>query len=229
MKHLIFDCGGVLVYPRLGDWNVPFQIRRILGNRAADIYTARYLYAHRDSADWLDESRRVPDIEEERRLRREYLRAINARMEWHLDEETIELLTDDFTDNIQRYGFFNDVTPWLYRWKQSYSLGLLSDAMPSMLVFLRQYGIADLFDGMVISTQIGATKPDRRMFDAILDALNADPRDCLYIDDMARNLAGAQRVGMRCVQMARSASLPQTLWDGPVVQSFEALNRLLER
>ena len=22
MKHLIFDCGGVLVYPRLGEWKM---------------------------------------------------------------------------------------------------------------------------------------------------------------------------------------------------------------
>ena len=30
MKHLIFDCGGVLVWPRLGEWNIPFGIFDIL-------------------------------------------------------------------------------------------------------------------------------------------------------------------------------------------------------
>ena len=42
MKHLIFDCGGVLVWPRLGEWNIPFGAFEILGARAADIYSSKY-------------------------------------------------------------------------------------------------------------------------------------------------------------------------------------------
>ena len=29
MKYLIFDCGGVLVWPRLGEWNIPFGAAEI--------------------------------------------------------------------------------------------------------------------------------------------------------------------------------------------------------
>ena len=25
MKNLIFDCGGVLVWPRMGEWNIPMR------------------------------------------------------------------------------------------------------------------------------------------------------------------------------------------------------------
>jgi len=227
MKHLIFDCGGVLVYPRMGDWNLPIGIARILGERARDIHTAKYLLAHRESAQWLDEARLVANTEEERRLRKEYIRAMNVRMDWHMNLDEINRLTDDFTDNIQRYGFFDDIKPWLERWKGTYSLGILSDAMPSMLVFLRQYGVYDLFDATVISTQIGAIKPDARMYAAILDALAAEPEDCLFIDDRPCNLEGAIAAGMHAVQMARPEFLPTELWDGPKVRNFEELNRLL--
>ena len=212
MKHLIFDCGGVLVYPRMGDWSLPVGIAPILGPRARDIHTARYLTAHREAVGWLDESRLVPDTEEERRLRREYIRAIDLRMDWHMTEDEINRLTDDFTDNWQRYGLFDDVKTWLPRWK----------------ALLRAFGISELFDGIVISTQVGAIKPDPKMYAAIVAALNTTPEECLFVDDRACNLEGAARAGMKAVQMARSEFLPDVLWDGPVVRSFEKLNALIE-
>lgn len=228
MKHLIFDCGGVLVFPRLGDWFTPMGAAEILGERARDLCTAKYLQAHRACADWLDETRLVGNVEEERVLRREYIKALETRMGWHMTLGEINRLADDFTDNARRYGLFDDVKTWLDRWKHDYSLGILSDAFPSILEFMKQYGIYDDFGKVVISTQVGATKPDARMYAAILDALDARPEDCLFVDDRAANLTGAVSAGMQAVQMARSVFLPSELWDGPVVHNFAELDRLLK-
>lgn len=228
MNSLIFDCGGVLVYPRLGEWNLPFGAAEILGYQARDLYSSKYLLAYRQAEKWLDESRLVEDVEAERRLRREFIRAIDGFMGWNLTPGDISRLTDDFTDNIRRFGFFDDAKPWLTRWKERHRLGMLSDAMPSILGFLDQRGLLGLFDATVISTQVGATKPDRRMYEAMLAALDADPEDCLFVDDRIDNLEGAVSVGMRAVQMARSAFPPKALWDGPVVRDFNELNGLIE-
>ena len=228
MKHLIFDCGGVMVWPRLGEWNIPFGALDILGPRARDIYTSKYLTAHRTAVHFLDEDQLVPNVEAERQLRRKYVLSMNDLMDWKLTALDIARLADDFTDNINRYGLFEDVAPWLKRWKSQYSLGMLSDAMPSLVRFMDQWGLLSLFDATVISTQVGAIKPDPKMYDAILQRLNADPSDCLFVDDRAVNLEGAIAAGMKAVQMARPAFLPQALWDGPVVDSFEALDKLIE-
>ena len=228
MKHLIFDCGGVMVWPRLGEWNIPFGALEILGPRAREIYTSKYLTAHRTAVHFLDEDQLVPNVEAERQLRREYIQSMNDLMDWKLTTLDISRLTDDFTDNINRYGLFEDVTLWLRRWKPRYSLGILSDAMPSLIKFMDQWGLLSLFDATVISTQIGAIKPDPKMYEAILQRLNADPADCLFVDDRAANLEGAIAAGMQAVQMARPAFMPQVLWDGPVVDSFEAIDRLIE-
>ena len=228
MKHLIFDCGGVMVWPRLGEWNIPFGALEILGPRARDIYTSKYLAAHRTAVHFLDEDQLVPNVEAERHLRRKYVLSMNDLMDWQLTTLDISRLADDFTDNINRYGLFEDVAPWLMRWKSRYSLGMLSDAMPSLIKFMDQWGLLSLFDATVISTQIGAIKPDPKMYEAILQKLNAEPADCLFVDDRAANLEGAIAAGMKAVQMARPAFLPEVLWDGPVVDSFEALDRLIE-
>ena len=228
MKHLIFDCGGVMVWPRLGEWNIPFGALEILGPRARDLYTSKYLTAHRTAVHFLDEDQLVPNVEAERHLRRKYVLSMNDLMDWQLTTLDISRLADDFTDNINRYGLFEDVAPWLMRWKSRYSLGMLSDAMPSLVKFMDQWGLLSLFDATVISTQIGAIKPDPKMYEAILQKLNAEPADCLFVDDRAANLEGAIASGMKAVQMARPAFLPEVLWDGPVVDSFEALDRLIE-
>ena len=228
MKNLIFDCGGVLVWPRMGEWNIPFGAFEILGARAADIYSSKYLFAYKEAVRWLDEGQLVPNIEAERRLRQEYIRTLDALMGWRMTPGEIARLADDFTDNINRYGLFEDDLPWMKRWKPRYRLGILSDAMPSLVHFMSQWKILDYCDATVISTQLGTTKPDPRMYAAILEKLDAAPGDCLFVDDRAENLSAAVAAGMAAVQMARSVFPPRTLWDGPVVHSLEALNALIE-
>ena len=37
MNTLIFDAGGVLVYPRLGQWHLPYRAAEILGVHKLDL------------------------------------------------------------------------------------------------------------------------------------------------------------------------------------------------
>lgn len=226
-KTLIFDCGGVLAYPRLGDWNLPMRASEILGDRIRDYHTAKYLIAHRACARWLDESRRVDDLETERGLRREYIRAMSLQLNWRLTNDEIDALGDDFTDNTDRYAFFDGVNDWLEHWRRGYRLALLSDAMPSMLEALKRQGLYGLFDAAVISTHVGAIKPSPRMYEAVLQRLDAAPGDCLFVDDRACNVVGAVDNGLRAAQMAHPGFPPEAVWDGAIVRGFEGLDRLL--
>lgn len=229
MKYLILDAGGVLVYPRLGEWHIPYRIADILGpERAGSLSTPRFRRARDGCMAWLDESRIVRDLETERLLRTGFAMALDRAMGWRMTDAEIRALADDFTDNADRYDLFDDVKPWLERWSKTCTLALLSDAMPSLLVMLRQFGIAHCFTEMVISTHVGATKPDGRMYRAVLDALGARPGECLFVDDRMDNVLGATRAGMAAVQLSRPEFPASELWDGPVARSFEELNRILE-
>ena len=228
MKHLIFDVGGVLVYPRLGEWHIPFRAADILGpDRAADLQTEKFTRARAACMAWLDESRIVTDLDHERLLRRGFVLDLDRRMRWHMTDDEIQAMTDDFTDNIDRYGFFSDLLPWLDRWSKTHTLSVLSDAMPSILPFLDRHGIGHYFTQRVISTHVGATKPDPRMYKAALQRLNADPADCLFVDDRLCNVRGAVNAGMRAVQMSRPEFPAETTWSGPVAHSFSELNEML--
>ena len=229
MKCLIFDAGGVLVYPRMGDWNLSPRLAELLGAHAPEIHTAKYLSAHRACLDWLNESRLVNTLEDERLLKRQYFIDMDRRMGWRLSRTELFALADDFTDNTARYAMFPDATQWLTRWQPRYRLGLLSDAMPSLLPALEVLGLSQLLEYKVISTRVGATKPDRRMYQTILRVMDAQPGDCLFVDDRIDNLLGAQAEGIRAVQMARTEFPPAQVWDGEVVRSFSELDALLRK
>ena len=229
MKNLILDIGGVLVYPRLGQWHIPYRAAEILGpERAKDLRAERFDAAVRACMPWLREDRLVMDVDTERQLRRGFVLELDRRMGWRMTDGEIDAMTDDFTDDPERYGWFDDVREWLERWSGRYTLALLSDAMPSILDFVEQYGVRGCFSEIVISTHVGATKPDPRMYRTVLDRLNAAPEDCLFVDDRAVNLHGAVSAGMRAVQMDRAQFPADPLWDGAVVHGFEELDRMLE-
>ena len=55
------------------------------------------------------------------------------------------------------------------------------------------------FDAVVDATYTHILKPDARAYLACAEQLGLAPHACVFVDDQARNVAGAQRVGMRCV------------------------------
>jgi putative hydrolase of the HAD superfamily len=55
------------------------------------------------------------------------------------------------------------------------------------------------FDVIVDATHTGILKPDPRAYAAVTTALGVAAADCVFVDDQARNVAGAERAGMQTV------------------------------
>jgi putative hydrolase of the HAD superfamily len=55
------------------------------------------------------------------------------------------------------------------------------------------------FDVVVDATYTGILKPDPRAYAAVTDALGVSADACVFVDDQARNIVGAQAAGMRAV------------------------------
>lgn len=65
---------------------------------------------------------------------------------------------------------------------------------------IQPYGynrIDDLFEKAWFSFKIGLAKPDRDIFDFVLNEKNLNPQECLFVDDMPENIAGAEMTGMK--------------------------------
>ena len=78
--------------------------------------------------------------------------------------------------------------------------GLLSNCSAEIPILWPAAGLADLFDQLVFSCNVGAMKPHPRVYQASFSALGVKPEQCMFVGDGgARELTGASSVGMKAV------------------------------
>lgn len=58
------------------------------------------------------------------------------------------------------------------------------------------YDLHQLFDEVVVSSEVGIRKPSRRIYTIACDRLGVPPEAALMIDDLQHNLDGAARIGI---------------------------------
>jgi putative hydrolase of the HAD superfamily len=54
----------------------------------------------------------------------------------------------------------------------------------------------ELFDAVVISSEVGMRKPDARIFHHAAGSLGLAPGECVFVDDIEHNIRAAEAVGM---------------------------------
>jgi putative hydrolase of the HAD superfamily len=54
-----------------------------------------------------------------------------------------------------------------------------------------------IFDPIVLSWEVGSSKPQRRIFEALIEALASDPPEILLIDDVEANVTAARDLGLQ--------------------------------
>jgi epoxide hydrolase-like predicted phosphatase len=57
----------------------------------------------------------------------------------------------------------------------------------------------ELFDGVVISGDVGLHKPQPEIFELGAEKVGLSPGDCVFVDDLRENCVGAEAVGMTAV------------------------------
>lgn len=62
----------------------------------------------------------------------------------------------------------------------------------------------ELFDGTVISGEVGVRKPEPRIYEMGAEAIGLEPSQCVFVDDLAGNLKPARDLGMATVHHVRA-------------------------
>ncbi len=226
IRYLILDAGGVMVHPaHFMDWNVPADYKKILGKYADDIPGPAWTRAVRAECEIIREDVVVGGMDAEFARKKEFFAKVASRMGWQLSQSQITALAWDLTWNPARYVRYDDVLPALEMIRKKYTIGVLSDAMPSFRYIAEAWAEAEFFDTLTLSTEVGACKPDTKMYQTVCCALGAEPDQCLFIDDRECNLRGAIGYGMHAAQMLRDGGAG---WDGAIVRDFEGIMKLLD-
>ena len=192
---LVFDLGGVLL-----DWSPRYLFRKLLPTEAAvdDFLTRVCPHAWNEEMDSGKPFAR--GVAERTALFPEHAALIAAYAERWQEmvggpiEGTVQILEDLTAAGVPCYALSN--------WS--------AETFPPVR---ERHGFLGLFRGIVLSGLEGVRKPDPRLYRVLFERYALDPGACLFVDDVAKNVAAARELGM----------------DGVVFTGPEALRRELVR
>lgn len=71
--------------------------------------------------------------------------------------------------------------------------------------------VFELFDHLIESSKLGIRKPDPRIYALMCEALEVDPAECVYLDDLGINLKPAREMGMTTIKVLGEDQLLEDL------------------
>ena len=78
-----------------------------------------------------------------------------------------------------------------------YKTGLISNAWSDLRNFVVREKFDDVFDRMIISAEVGAVKPEPKIFQIALEQFGMKPREAVFVDDFYINIEGCEKVGIK--------------------------------
>jgi len=90
---------------------------------------------------------------------------------------------------------------------KNYSLAILSNDVKEWSNYLRtKFNLSRLFKIIIISGEVGYRKPDKRIYNLLLDRIQSPPSDCVFVDDRSKNLRPASEIGIKTIRFVREES-----------------------
>lgn len=189
---IISDFGGVIC---TFDYRIFCnRLARKTGRTADQVFTAAF-------GDHLQR-----DFETGRLSGRDYYRVVMTRLDLELPyEEFFPMYGDIFTE-------IPATCALLRRLHSRYSLYLLSDTNEIHFGYVRErVDVLRVFDQFIVSYQVGALKPDPRIYQEALRRSGLPAAACVFVDDRPACVEGAARVGMRAVHFRSPEQLEADL------------------
>jgi putative hydrolase of the HAD superfamily len=150
----------------------------------------------------------VMDFDRGKMEPRQFYREVIHRFEMEIPFQTFcEIYSDVFSPNPPVLGIFS-------RLRSKYRLVLLSNTDALRFGFIRENfpGIF-IFDAYVLSYEVGYVKPHPQIFRTALERAQAEPSQCLFIDDREENVEAAQRMGLNTILFTPQTDLEKSLRD----------------
>ena len=92
-----------------------------------------------------------------------------------------------------------------------YKTGLISNAWSDLRDFIVREKFDDAFDKMIISAEVGAVKPEPKIFQIALEHFGVKPKEAVFVDDFYINIEGCEKVGIKGIHFKDVESTLQQL------------------
>ena len=135
------------------------------------------------------------------------------------NDDLIQKLINVYRNHIPKITLPTDSRNVLVELSDKYTLALLTDGfLPAQQLKVQALGIEKYFKCIIYTEQLGREywKPSPRGFEKLLQSLNANPQNTVYIaDNEKKDFIGPNKLGILTIQIIRPArllieSVPQT-------------------
>jgi len=116
-----------------------------------------------------------------------------------------------------------------------YRLALVTNTLSDLTAedirgLLRVAGVPDVFDVIVVSSEVGVSKPDPRIFEMALEGLGVGAGEAVMVGNtVSTDVFGGNRVGLRTVLVQPGEEYRRSEWETPdhTVGSLKALLKIV--
>jgi epoxide hydrolase-like predicted phosphatase len=141
---------------------------------------------------------------------------ITVQQHWENLRQQINYSPEDFEALVKDFFSYDEIDESLIDYVRElhkmYKTALLSNAWDDLRqVITENWHFEDAFDTMIISAEVRVAKPDPRIFQLALDRLDVKAEEAIFVDDMKRNVDGAQLAGLHALLFQTSQQLRNDL------------------
>ncbi len=110
------------------------------------------------------------------------------------------------------FGFNQEIFQLAKELKKSYKLAMLSNHIEDWLEeVIEEEKMREVFDVIVTSYESKLAKPDPAIYKETVEKLGVKPEECVYIDDIEKNIPPAEEMGMKAIRFKDLKQLKKEL------------------
>ncbi len=193
IRNVVFDIGNVIVR-----W-APLEIVKLtFGEVKAPEVLVKAIF---QSETWLDLNKGLISESDAKAQYQQFLNLSDLECEclFYYVKQT-QILIFGSVDLLQRVKL------------AGYNVYALTDNVHEIVSHLKStYTFWPLFDGATVSAELGLLKPQAEIYQSLLMQYRLDASETIFIDDMPRNVMGANAVGITGVQFENAVQCEEAL------------------
>lgn len=193
IKNIIFDFGGVLL-----DWNPRYLYKSYFNNDEE----MEHFLADICNGEWnikQDAGRPFAEAVKELQAKSpEYAEAIQM-----YDDDWEKMLKCELTESIDLLKELKSMGYGIY--------GLTNWSAEKIGYAFANYSFFSLFDGIVVSGVEKVVKPDRKIYEILLERYSLKPGECVFIDDSQDNVDMAKVLGINAIRFDNIGNVKEHL------------------
>lgn len=192
LKNIIFDLGGVLI-----DWNPEYLYKKVFNTKEEMNYFLENVCTYKWNV-LQDAGRPVAEATAEKQ----------AEFPEYKDEIAMyygrwdEMLGGEIAENTRL------VKPLSQKYN---TYGLTNWSAETIPVAIERYEFFKYLKGIVVSGDEKLIKPDKKLYQVLIDRYGINPAESLFIDDNEANAQGAEELGFETIHLAQGVQLEKVL------------------